>query len=193
MRYEYQHEIFNNPALWGKKIAISLEDKILAIADTYEELRQKMAEKGINYSTYAVPKDPRVIQIKTFRVKSIRKHDWRPLYFVNFLLNNGQIDTQRMLIDSGADFSVINYSFGKLLGFETTPHEIIQEAEGFGSNVKYLMRDYEIEIDGNRFINKFAWLQDPEFDDMIIGREIVFDLFDIEFKQADEEIIFKKR
>ena len=35
MRYEYQHEIINNPALWGKKIAISLEDKIISIADTF--------------------------------------------------------------------------------------------------------------------------------------------------------------
>jgi hypothetical protein len=34
---------------------------------------------------------------------------------------------------------------------------------------------------------------DDEFDEMIIGREIVFDMFDIEFKQAVEEIIFKKR
>ena len=38
-----------------------------------------------------------------------------------------------------------------------------------------------------------AQLQDPELEDIIIGREIVFDLFDIEFKQADEEIVFRKR
>lgn len=29
--------------------------------------------------------------------------------------------------------------------------------------------------------------------DIIIGREVIFDAFDIEFKQADETIIFKKR
>jgi hypothetical protein len=38
-----------------------------------------------------------------------------------------------------------------------------------------------------------AWLLDDDFEEMIIGREIVFDMFDIEFKQAVEEIIFKKR
>ena len=42
-------------------------------------------------------------------------------------------------------------------------------------------------------MNRFAWLQDPDLDDMIIGRDTVFDLFDIEFRQADEEIEFKKR
>jgi hypothetical protein len=26
-----------------------------------------------------------------------------------------------------------------------------------------------------------------------LGREVVFDLFDIEFKQAEEKILFKKR
>jgi hypothetical protein len=30
-------------------------------------------------------------------------------------------------------------------------------------------------------------------DEILVGREVVFDLFDIEFKQADERIIFKWR
>lgn len=38
-----------------------------------------------------------------------------------------------------------------------------------------------------------AWLLEDDVEEMIIGREIVFDMFDIEFKQADEEIIFRKR
>jgi len=53
--------------------------------------------------------------------------------------------------------------------------------------------DIFIEINGNRFKNRFAWLQDPTLNDMIIGREIVFDMFNIEFRQADEQIIFEKR
>ena len=38
-----------------------------------------------------------------------------------------------------------------------------------------------------------SWLQDDTIDEMIIGREIVFDLFDVEFKQADETIVFTRR
>ena len=39
-----------------------------------------------------------------------------------------------------------------------------------------------------------AWLQDDTIiDEMIIGREIVFDLFDVECKQADETIVFTRR
>jgi hypothetical protein len=68
MRYEYQHEIINNPALWGKKIAISLEDKILAVADTYDELRRKMAGSYDKFAIYSVPKDPSIMQIKTFSI-----------------------------------------------------------------------------------------------------------------------------
>lgn len=32
-----------------------------------------------------------------------------------------------------------------------------------------------------------------DVEEMIIGREIVFDMFDVEFKQRDEEIIFRRR
>jgi len=30
-------------------------------------------------------------------------------------------------------------------------------------------------------------------EDILLGGEVVFDLFDVEFKQVDETIIFKKR
>jgi len=58
-----------------------------------------------------------------------------------------------MLVDSGADFSLIPEDLGIILGYELAVAETLSQAEG----------------------------------------EIVFDLFDVEFKQADEKIIFKKR
>jgi hypothetical protein len=38
-----------------------------------------------------------------------------------------------------------------------------------------------------------AWVQNEDVEDLIIGREVIFDAFDIEFKQAEETIFFKKR
>jgi hypothetical protein len=38
-----------------------------------------------------------------------------------------------------------------------------------------------------------AWVQDSTFTDVILGRAVVFDLFDITFKQAEETIIFIER
>ena len=71
------------------------------------------------------------------------------------------------------------------MGFTKDTHDLSYMAEGFGSKVNFLLKEAEIEINGFRFMNNFAWLQDPSLNDMIIGREIVFDHFDIEFKQAD--------
>ena len=109
------------------------------------------------------------------------------------MFDSGDIIIKDMLIDSGADISVVNFQFGEALGFKKDAHDLSYRAEGFGSTVNFLLKEAVIEINGFRFTNHFAWLQDPSLNDMIIGREIVFDLFDIEFKQADEEIIFKKR
>ena len=50
-----------------------------------------------------------------------------------------------------------------------------------------------IEINGTKLTIPVAWLQNQNSTDVIIGREIIFDKFDIEFKQKDELIIFKIR
>ncbi|MBM2817188.1 MAG: hypothetical protein HW421_3950 [Ignavibacteria bacterium] len=192
MKNEWQKEMFKNHEYWGRIIAIA-DDKIIAVADNYNEIEEKALKITQNFSCYAVPKNPHAIRIRTFKVRSIKKHEWEPNYLIKFFLDDGSIKEEKMLIDSGADISVISYDFGRKLGFETTMHDEINTADGFGSQVDFIMKTNDIEIDGIRFKNRFAWLQDPELYDMIIGREIVFDLFDIEFKQADEEIIFRKR
>jgi hypothetical protein len=51
----------------------------------------------------------------------------------------------------------------------------------------------EIELDGHIFTAPVAWAQTDFCEEILLGREVVFDLFDIEFKQADETIIFKRR
>ena len=192
MKNEWQKEMRNNPVYWGKIIAIA-DDKIIAVADNYFEIDEKASKITTKFCCFSVPKNPHNYKILTFKVKSIKKHEWEPTYLVNFVLDDGSLKEEKLLIDSEADISVICYDFGRKLGFETNKHDEIMTAEGFGSQVDYISKIIEIEINGFRFKNRFAWLQDTELNDMIIGREIVFDLFDIEFKQADEEIIFRKR
>jgi hypothetical protein len=50
-------------------------------------------------------------------------------------------------------------------------------------------------IDDQVFIMPVAWLQEElrNIEDMILGREVVFDKFNIEFRQAEERIIFTWR
>ncbi len=38
-----------------------------------------------------------------------------------------------------------------------------------------------------------AWAQTDNCEEIILGREVVFDVFDIKFKQGEEMIIFKWR
>jgi len=192
MKNEWQKEIFRNREYWGKIIAIS-DDKIIAVADDYNEIREKALKITKNFSCFTVPKRMDVYHIRPFRIKSIQRHEWIPSYQIGFVFDSGELIQKDMLIDSGADISVVNYQFGEVLGFRKDTHDISYTAEGFAGSVNFLLKEQIIEIDGFRFTNRFAWLQDAELNDMIIGREIVFDLFDIEFKQADEEIIFKKR
>jgi hypothetical protein len=126
------------------------------------------------------------------RFKSLRQHIWQPFY--DIVMQSGENSASlSMLVDSGADFSLIGYKLGKNLGFERTRGEVIGEGEGVGSVVQYVLRYVKFIIDGHEFDAKVAWLLDEEYDELLLGRDTVFDLFDIEFKQADETIIFKWR
>lgn len=98
-----------------------------------------------------------------------------------------------MLVDSGADFSVISKISGTKLGFKLAESEQKLIAYGIGGTIEYVLRRIQFNINDHNFYAPVAWLQSSDNDEMIIGREVVFDLFDITFKQADEEIIFIRR
>lgn len=66
-------------------------------------------------------------------------------------------------------------------------------AETIGG-IEYVLRNVEMTIDKHSFIARVAWLQtNTGGEQLLLGREVVFDKFNIEFRQADEQIIFKWR
>ncbi|MFH1320464.1 MAG: retropepsin-like aspartic protease [Bacteroidota bacterium] len=131
------------------------------------------------------------IRILPIRFRTALIHDWQPTYEV--VLKYSEVKKVKMLVDSGADISLIPNKLGSLLGLIINEQEIIHKAEGIGGSVDYVMRKINIQIDTHSFTAPIAWVQTKDCKDIIMGREIVFDLFDIEFKQAVEEIIFRKR
>jgi hypothetical protein len=132
-------------------------------------------------------------RIRPIRIKSVKRHEWTPKYPIILKRNGIQLE-ERMLIDSGADISVISKQTGIDLGLTVQAEDYQQSAEGVGGgSIIYLTKVIQIEIDNHILHVPVAWLLEDDVEEMIIGREIVFDMFDIEFKQADEEIIFKKR
>ncbi len=98
-----------------------------------------------------------------------------------------------MLVDSGADFSLIPKELGQILGYELAVAETLNQAEGVGGSISYALRNIEIQLDSYTFTAPVAWMQTEAYQDVLLGREVVFDLFDVEFKQANEKILFKKR
>jgi len=99
-----------------------------------------------------------------------------------------------MLVDSGADITLISFKIGQDLGFSLAESEAKRGAETVGGNVEYVLREIEMTIDKHSFIATVAWLQSPiDVEQLLLGREVVFDKFNIEFRQAEEKIIFTWR
>ncbi|MBL0110178.1 MAG: retropepsin-like domain-containing protein [Saprospiraceae bacterium] len=98
-----------------------------------------------------------------------------------------------MLVDSGADISSISLEVGKKLGFDRFESEVVEVAAGVNATVEYVLRNIEMIIEEPTFKAPIAWLLNPECVNILLGREVVFDQFNIEFRQKDEVIIFKKR
>ncbi len=188
---EWQRMIYSDPGLRGKVIAIR-DDRIVHIGKNYEDTISGMRHDKGHYSLFRVPRNIHNVRILSFKVRSFRKHLWIPTVPVTFCPDDSEGRTQEMLVDSGADISLVNHDFGRILGFERSAGEVMLEAGGIGGSVRYLLRKFAIEIENLRFENIFAWLQDDRIDEMIIGRETVFDLFDIEFRQAEEKVIFRQ-
>jgi hypothetical protein len=95
-----------------------------------------------------------------------------------------------MLVDSGADFSVTSKKAGIYLGFHLADAEHTLLAYGIGGTVEYVLRKVNVLINDIEFMMPVAWLQDNQINEMIIGREVVFEKFRIEFIQAEEKIQF---
>jgi hypothetical protein len=131
------------------------------------------------------------IRLYGVRFRNLKKHEWVPKRPVQ--LKSQSTRSVEMLVDSGADVSLISYQLGIDLGFTRSPAEIVESALSVGGQVEFLMRQVEMVLEGNTFNAPVAWLQSDLATDNLLGREKVFDLFDIEFKQADEQIIFKFR
>ena len=99
-----------------------------------------------------------------------------------------------MLVDSGAEISLITHKLGLELGYALADAEPPLLAETIGGTVEYVLRNVEMTIDDRNLIAPVAWLQqDAGGEQLLLGREVVFDRFNIEFQQAEERIIFTWR
>jgi hypothetical protein len=158
--------------------------------DLVEALAQAAEEP---YVVKWIPAQTSEFQFFWFKFYGMARHNWEPEYLVT--LSNGSIHHDAlMLVDSGAELSLISLEIGTLLGFQLADREILSDGTGVGGEIQYVTREIDFTIDGHSFKAPVAWLQTEIVDaPLLLGREVVFDLFNIEFIQAEEEIKFKWR
>lgn len=166
---------------------------VIAHHPKFDKMIEKIEDKNIDFVVERIYETEFIEPIKFFpiRLRNVKKHEWQPKYEI--ILTGINSFKTRILVDSGADFSLITHQLGVKLGFTKSIGERVSKAEGIGGSIDYLLRDVEMEIDSHKFTAPVAWIQSDDCEEALLGREIVFDLFDIEFKQAEETIIFKFR
>jgi hypothetical protein len=131
------------------------------------------------------------IKFYPVRFRTVKASDWQPKYLVTLIYQAAR--QLKILVDSGADFCLMPKQLGIDLGYEVGVEEVMSKAEGIGGEVDYVLRKVNISIDSHTLTVPIAWLQTDDAVECLLGREVIFDKFDIEFKQRDRQIIFKYR
>ena len=127
---------------------------------------------------------------KEFQTRHLGKI-FRPSARVVFYSKNVKIETE-LLVDPGADITLIPKTFGQYLGLKRKGVEKLKRLFGVGKGgVPVLFRDINIIIGKYVIKAKIAWIQDNS-NILLLGRYNVFDEFNIEFRQKDRITVFKK-
>ncbi|MBW4510958.1 MAG: retropepsin-like domain-containing protein [Scytonematopsis contorta HA4267-MV1] len=166
---------------------------IIAHSENLREVLTLAKASGQKFVIYLVPWRTSSVQILPIRFRTVRRQEWQPDYNVKLKYRDLEIDA-KMLVDSGAELSLVSFKVGQDLGYALADAESPFFAETIGGRVEYVLRNVEMTIDGYSFIAPVAWLQTQTGgEQLLLGREVVFDKFNIEFRQAEERIIFTYR
>lgn len=172
---------------------VAISNRIIASGERLAEVDKIAKKQSKDYVIYYVPKSINRVRILPIHVKSISVHEWQPLFQIEIVSLQNEVFKEEALIDSGADISCLPYQVGMDLGFQKYPQEVPLKACGIGGEIDYFQREIKIIIDGHKMDIPVAWIQDKGELELIIGRAVVFDSFDITFRQTDEEIEFHFR
>ncbi|PNW39841.1 UNVERIFIED_CONTAM: hypothetical protein BEN50_15170 [Euhalothece sp. KZN 001] len=169
------------------------ETGVIANGENLQEVLALAKVARDDFSIYLVPPQRCSVQILPIYFRSVVRHQWQPNYQVILKHKEKEIKAS-LLVDSGAEISLISHKLGEDLGYTLADAESLLSAETIGGKVEYVLRNVEMIIDGYSLIVPTAWLQTPiESEQLLLGREVVFDRFNVEFRQADEKVIFTYR
>jgi len=96
-----------------------------------------------------------------------------------------------MLIDSGADVSLITRQTGIRLGFTVPQADKVRYLGGAGGGrIPVIYRQVEMQIGAHLFSTEVGWIQ-SEQPLLVLGRRGVFSNFSIEFREFEGVVIFR--
>ena len=113
---------------------------------------------------------------------------FRPTAKVYLFKSENEWIAEYFYIDSGADYTLIPYRMGCFLGLDRTALEI-REMGGIGGFIPVRFAVIPMKIEKYKFDCKVAWAQIEKVP-FLLGRENVFDYFDITFHQRKKNTIF---
>ena len=113
---------------------------------------------------------------------------FRPVAKVYLLREGGDWIAEYFYVDTGADYTLIPYQMGRFLGLEKVASEI-GEMGGIGGVIAVRFAPVPMRIETYQFDCTVAWAQ-IERVPLLLGREGVFDHFDITFQQRGKKTIF---
>jgi hypothetical protein len=176
----------------GEWIAYS-KDGVISHDRDYLKMIDRVELDPLEYIIERIYENEFVEPIKFYpvRFRTVTASNWQPKYLVT--LSHTHTRQLKILVDSGADFCLMPKQLGIDLGYGVGMEEVMSKAEGVGGEVDYVLRRVDISIDGHILTAPIAWLQTDDAVECLLGREMIFDKFDIEFKQRDRQIIFKYR
>ncbi|MFH1563234.1 MAG: retropepsin-like aspartic protease [Nitrospirota bacterium] len=116
---------------------------------------------------------------------------WKPIILLTLISDTASLE-EHLLVDSGADITLIPEKVGKELGFALKEDEEIDSLGGVSGSTPIVYRQLKLRIGKFEFDAPVAWALEEGIP-FLLGREVVFDKFDIEFKQAERKVIFRWR
>ena len=132
-----------------------------------------------------------MIEFSFKRVKSPKFGEiLKPIIPVTIIGPRRKVNTF-MILDSGADISMIPYSVGETIGLEldmTTRSEVQGIGEG---SVPYVLGQVKLRIENLEIPVRISWALIEEVP-FILGRLDVFQELAVEFREFENKILFKK-
>lgn len=96
-----------------------------------------------------------------------------------------------MYVDSGADITLIPRSLGELLGFKIEAEEKIVNIGGIGGAIPAIVKKASINLGGEILEARVAWALVEDIPPLL-GRTDVFDNFEVDFRQKEKKVIFRR-